>query len=314
MARPPMRVRLASEHVELQTPTANKHHLVPNGGLCVSGIRTSSNVLKVWLKVLRIAADPSPNPAADGYEEVTNFDGNNRFVTSTVPGASATGPGDPDNKVMAIPELAGGVDLDATDCVYFTARATSHDLTISAKHCIWFAFANDPPAGSGPPLVGPGMAGDNEENIPATHKPQFVVWPENAASVRIETPVGGGGAWSHYEPDQGNPTGNVDCTADGRAGVPVTLQNPGYRHGMYGSEMIPVPLAIEVGSLIGLWVDVDDVPLGRPFKIGSDLTIMRNAVPNGARKLYLAFHDGKRWHNNLGDLISTHTWTADPCA
>ena len=34
----------------------------------------------------------------------------------------------------------------------------------------------------------------------------------------------------------------------------------------------------------------------------------RTPIPDRVRKLFLAFHDGQRWHNNGGQVSATITW------
>jgi hypothetical protein len=289
MSPPPLRRYLLAGGVEIQTPAANQHHVVPSTGLYVSGA-CGNDVEKVWIKILRktatVPTDPTTDPAG-GWVEADL--GAGTFSKNNVTGGVTTQiTGSDDNKVVAIPEGPIGT-FGTADIVYFRGRPAHESLNVSARACLWFAFAADG-------LPGPGPANDREDDT-ANHRPVSFVVPANADQVTIEAT----GNWSHYGAVGGNDTSDADGMNPSTA-----LELAGYRSGTYLSETI-ADLDEKVNTLIGMWVDVDAAPIGSPFAIGKGPTAL--SISDTVRKLFLAFHDGKRWHNNQGQVAVTLDWS-----
>ena len=129
--------------------------------------------------------------------------------------------------------------------------------------------------------------------------PPPLIVPRNTGSLSSRA----FGTWRHFPP-QGN-ADQAASDADGMGNL-VDLENEGYRSATYNSLMI-TKVPRKVNSLIGLWTDAEDGPVGDPILLGKGPT----AAPIDAevRKLRLAHHDGKRWHNNSGSVLVTLTWT-----
>ncbi len=279
---PPMRrTLLPIDGVEIQSPAGNRHHCASDT-LYASGI-AGANVVKVWLKVLRRNDNAAiPDPQTAGFVEATLDAGG--FYHTAVPGVLTTPlDGNNDNKMVAIPELAAG--YGPTDTVYFVGRPAQENLTVSALCCIWFTFAVDG-------LTGPGPMGDTEANV-TQHRPRRFVAPMNAFQLSVSA----NGTWQHFPQDAASgPDGMLPQT---------DLELPGYRSGNYLSEMID-NLFTEVNKLIGLWIDAFDTPISSPFPIGAGPFL--DIVPEDSQTLALAFHDGKRWHNNSGSVNVAIEW------
>lgn len=280
----PRLMALPNGGVEIQSPAANRHIVVPAGGLYVFG-ETAPDVTKVWVKVLR-QNDPIPaDPSTQGFVEINVAGG--QFSSNAIPGSlKATIAGNPDNKVVAIPQV--GNVYGSPDVVYFVGRTDQDVLpALSAQACMWFAFA----PGNMP---GPGPNNDREASTD-NHRPYILTAPANAG----EYVVNANGLWRHFATDPA-----TESDADGK--LPVTaLELPGYRSVAYNSEMI-ADVSREVNTLMGMFIDPFNAPVESPFPIG--VGPFQQAVPDLANKLALAFHDGKRWHNNGGSVTITIDW------
>lgn len=58
-------------------------------------------------------------------------------------------------------------------------------------------------------------------------------------------------------------------------------------------------LTAPINSLIGVWIDENDLALSQSFFIGTGGDFL---VPTGATKLYLGSMDGYQWNNNVGEF------------
>ena len=285
--------------VAIDSPLPGKHHIVPPGGLGVKG-EAGANVDHVWVKIRRLA-DNTPLPtnatdaAAAGWTSTPVMDNGTRSFSINNLSGTVTKPisGDADNKVTAIPQLDNGdFNVADADMVSYIGRPALEEEVVTAKQCIWFTFADDDLPGLGP-------ENDREANT-RDHKPVKFKVPANAGGLTINA----SGRWRHYFPVNGND--NAVAGPDGR-GETVVLQMPGYRSEFYGSDEITLIGPTNVASLIGLWVDATPEAIGAPFSIGS--IFPQSPIPGTAEELSLAFHDGKRWHNNSGKVLVELNWT-----
>src|SRR5262245_56436205 len=228
--------------VEITSIEPNKHHVVGAAGLSVSGEATPGTT--IWVKVLRLDDSVLVEPSIGGGWQ-NSVATNGHFTVANVNGVVPKMLiGNNDNKAVAI--LQDGGVFSSLDVVSFRARPNPESLDVPAKSCLWFAFA---PGG----IPGPGDVGDTEPDT-AQHRPPSFAVPVNVTKCSIMAE----GNWDH---------GGAESTAAGKDPI-VGLQNPGYRSDIYQSGQISI-MEFQVNTLIGMWVDIDQVPIGNPFKVGA---------------------------------------------
>lgn len=286
----------------------NLHYVVAPAGFTFAGV-AGANVTSVWLKVLRRSEDFSTvvPTVALGWVEVATIPGG-PFGAANIPGAIPTElVGNPDNKVAAIPVTAAG--FGDRSGVNFRARPRRDNAAVLARHCIWFAFAA---TGLEGPAADLGDPGTDFEFDTAHHIPPAIIVPENVTRATFNA---AGRLWRHGPVDA---LDSCSSDADGRVGVLCQLERAGYKHATYGSLAI-TDQQFNVGKLIGMLVDGANAPItevvvvpGQPagaealFPIGT-LRAGKD-IPGTAARLYLAYHDGKRWHNNSGSMSVDIDW------
>lgn len=290
---------MGPDDVGIISPVVNEQFALFPPGLRVEGEvgidgGGATNVKEVWVKVLRINDAIPPDPKTDpngGWQHVAPA-GDNSFLVNNVTGAH-TRPlsGSANNKLVAIPELIPG-GYGPTKTVLFIGRPAKEEIVVSATHCMWFAFAS-----TGVP--GPGNGQGDFEPDTANHQPPFVAVPLNVSTLT----VAGMGRWRHFPPQEGNDA--VVSGADGRA--PLTaLENLQYQNETYNSDAI-ADGQFQVNSLIGMWGSATG-PVGAPFLVGSGPVTRPVDPPDQIERVYFAFHDGQRWHNNSGFVVVTIDW------
>ncbi|MEM7495409.1 MAG: hypothetical protein AAF471_04570 [Myxococcota bacterium] len=154
-------------------------------------------------------------------------------------------------------------------------------VEVSAKHCMWFAFANG------------NLQGPMGESGPA-YKPNHVVVPAGSTvDVELEDFTQ---LWSHH-PERESGAEGFDDTRD--------LENPAYKNAAYNSQNI-VGINTNLNRLVGMFAkDVADPHLHVTEIIDLNFaqatsTTQRLFSPGESSLFFLAFHDGEEWTNNEG--------------
>jgi hypothetical protein len=179
----------------------------------------------------------------------------------------------------------GGVWDPSTNRTLFKGVCSTMSVTVPARCCPWFAFADD------------GLIGPEGEAI-TTHRPVRVPIPTGAASVNIAAT----GIWRHA------PTAAASTDPDGY-GNPQPLVNAEYRSPAYLADNIappnPDPLVNTLVALFQPQVGIDS----QIFTVGSQL----NGLPLGnARGIFFGMWDGRQWIENIsnsGNLTVTLVWS-----
>jgi hypothetical protein len=184
------------------------------------------------------------------------------------------------------------------DVQFYGRSQNPISVDVSAKCCLWFAWA--PPAS---PLSEPegGPAGEDD-----TYRPVALPVPSAARSAALTV---GDGIWWHHDADGRRSGANG---LDGTNGLPNdqrSLERQEYRSPNYNSEGI-TPLNAHLNKLVGIWEIGGQAPLASSptdqVEIGQNPGSI--AVPPGATKLFLGFHDGRQWTNNDGSVSVALEW------
>lgn len=281
--------------VTISSPSTFSHQAVAGGTIHVLGSSDPGDD-PVWVKIDRATYVPPPagtnagTLAGLGYQAAAR-QSDGTYHLAAVPG-TVTVPlvGDGNNLVVAIPQLASGLTGDPVTRL-FVGRPEIEHLAVDARSCLWFAYA-------GAMLRGPCPLSSDQEPDTDEHRPPMVKRPENVGLLTTAT----SGTWRHFPPDP--VAGDTAASNADGMGDPITLEEMGYQNAYYQSDQI-ANVACPVNRLIGMWADGTTVPLGDPFSVG---VASAHVIHTNATRLFLAFHDGKRWHNNSWAVNTTLTW------
>ncbi len=159
-------------------------------------------------------------------------------------------------------------------CV-MVSGAASASIIVPGTANIWAwggtIGTNDTNGGDTYPAVAPTLAIADLSGITSIH---FDVSGETGNCPGCEVPNGAGGLYSHD---------------DGAFNNVPNLTAP-------------------INSLIGVWIDENDLALSQSFYIGTGGDFV---VPTGATELFLGSMDGYQWNNNVGQFVVDLTVTRD---
>jgi hypothetical protein len=164
--------------------------------------------------------------------------------------------------------------------------------TISAKHCLWFAWATG------------GFPGPKGE-LEAESKPPFDTRPLNATQVTI-TVLDANQRWGHNA-DPGRASGANGL--DGSGGIPNDsrgLEMQEYKSATFNSLFID-PINTHLNKMLFM-LETDGVPTAQ--HPGEQLPV-RSGIPipaANATRIFIGMHDGHEWKNNDGVIQVTVEW------
>ena len=272
-----------------------KTPLKPDGTL---EVQTDVQVSITKIKLLIIpqgVAEPADPPSNAREVNVTA----NPVVVSDMAGARAT----TDNtgyankvKVWTF-DGSGPVDSDVRN-ILCTMTSPTTTVSVSAKCCLWFAWA---PTGSA------ALKDPENEGLVDAHRPIGVPVPPGSTSVTITAAASGtpDRRWRH-DPAAGAASGPNGL--NGSDGTPVNIKGlevGGYQHANYGSDSI-TPLTTHLNKLVAMVEDNWGPTPQQPTPVGASATI---ALTANSTRVFLGMHDGRQWSNNSGDIVVTLTWT-----
>ena len=184
-----------------------------------------------------------------------------------------------------------------TESQPFKARVESANfanLTVEASRSIWFAWA--PRNYLGPASNGAEVFEVREQGD--AFRPFPLIVPQDANNVVVTA----AGTWAHIAGNTSGPEGRT-----GAANV-VGLLAAQYRNVTYisdGIESTNLPL----NQLVGLWQPLAIGGATKEFGIGVGGTSIAIPTDGAKRKrLFLAFHDGQEWGDNVGSVQVSVTW------
>lgn len=156
---------------------------------------------------------------------------------------------------------------------------TTQFVTVKAKHCLWFAWAEDTAVGP----HGETMAECRPAGIPIDDN-------ENQVTIKVVDPTV---LWRHGGGDQ------EVTSAAGRTDIGVRGTKAPYRSAEFNSEYIyamPMRLNLLV-AMVGLTTapTYTDPVVQEPIGLGP---VTLDLIPGKDRFLFLGMHDGYQWNNN----------------
>jgi hypothetical protein len=238
-------------------------------------------------RVRLLVHPPNVNPSYDdpGVVEV-EVDPHTGTFSAQLGGARGNLEGTVENSVTAWIYLNG--QWQGATTVPFCGQCPAEiTVLVSAKHCVMFAWA---PQGYTGPEIRPALERESGD----LYQPTRVQVPVGATSVAISAQ----GSWTHHPPLGGPETSGPD----GRDRTEAT--RAAYQNAAYQSQNIPLP-DTNLNRLLALRQTDPDSP-GVIDHLGEAETTLD---VTGYSQLFLGFHDGYHWANNVGEVTVTLRWS-----
>ncbi len=159
--------------------------------------------------------------------------------------------------------------------VQISREQPSATYTVSAKCCLWFTWSD---------LNSPPVCGDEI----ALHKP-VKIDPQGALQVTVEV-EGRDGLWAHHPGNTSGPEGNGDYRG---------LQRQEYKTESLKSDKIE-ELTTQLNTLVG-FVGGDNPPAADRPDVTQEIVGYYHifSLNEDNPYIYLGFHDGWQWNNNV---------------
>ena len=313
--KPPFRPM--DQDVLINSPNPGDSVAVPlTGAVPVTGTFNSATCTAVFVKIYpstaTIPTSPPPNDNTvirfDKTGGATSFSGNVPAAAAGMGIASAV-----DNQLVAWSQLTdsqGAKTFGSSETIKIKIylQSTQGNVLVGAKACIWFAWTLEDLLSAGPSNLS-GEAGD-------AYRPVPLIRPSDATSLTLTAVTDPpGSTWAHT--DDG-----TDASGPEGISKAVKLENPAYQDPTLLSDHIiemqadgsPVPPAssapvvVRLNRLIGLW-GTDHATPAVVIDIGPSRAFQAGDMIGGATRLFLAFHDGHQWTNNVGQVKVTAIWS-----
>lgn len=277
--------------LNINAPIAGSTVVVDNGGtVAVSATRTNTNIVKMFVKIFHDEDPQIPRPGDALPCDVDPTNGQCHWPAVPVAQVSLVGT---ENTVAVWGEKADK-SVIGNDAVDFTAQQKeSFEVVVSAKHCIWLAWA--PPEHPDPPF---------EERGPV-YQPSPIAVPTDKSITHVTIVANPDDQWAHH-----SPAGNRKSDAAGLVNDQRNLERSGYQSEDLRSKNIvgtKLPLNMLV-TLLGINPNTRATEIG----VGLSKTLPLDVDGQRPTSLFLAFHDGHQWTNNNGEVSVTVSWHDDP--
>lgn len=274
------------------------------GGRGTIVVRVTSTTVKVVARLLPAGApapaQPDPNNLPAGFRVLTRDPvhttrfSDDAFPVTDLPQSPVPTAANRQLHVWGFPAVA--TDPVEHAVVTFLAMPNPVLVEVSAKHCLWYTYADD------------GLTRPHGETTPA-YKPPFVPLPVEMTSATVARDPSDAGTWTHWV---GGPAEAQTGPAGygGNVGLDPNYAGEYFQENpsdvLHSSGIVGTPLPFN--RLVGLW------EYGARETSTTELDLIgtpTQPLPPGARPkaLRLGFHDSFEWSNNDGVVRVLVSWS-----